>query len=402
MKVLWISGSAGSNTLRYRVRFAEEALRSRGILTRATHFTDSLALSLVGEADVLALYRVPQRGHVLELVRRAREEHRIPVTYDIDDLVFRAEHLAHIPFLDDLRQGQRTRFERDLPTRERVIALADRVSGSTTPVAEELRTITSAPVDVLPNGLSRRSVDLAAACRRRDDDGRVRLGYFSGSATHERDWQVAEPAVLDLLGTNPAVDLWLVGALEGGPELSRFADRIHRVETVEWWELPAMIATVDINLAPLEHSPFTNGKSTLKWMEAAMVGVPTIASATQPFRETVRHAETALLATGPDEWGQQLDELASDSVRRAQIAQAAREQVEAEFSPARQADRYQAFFRAAVEGPRLDVEVPPRTVALESFEFESELTDLTFDATTPARLPTVVRRLGKRRGPGRR
>jgi glycosyltransferase involved in cell wall biosynthesis len=397
-----VAGPPGSNTVRYRVRFAEEALRSRGIRTRAVHFTDPASLTMVGEADVLALYRVPQRGHVLELVRRARLEHDIPVTYDIDDLVFRGEHLDDIPFLDDLGAGKRATFERDTNSRARVIGLADRLSGSTTPVVDELRSLTDAPVEVLPNGLSRRSVDLAAACRRRDADGRVRLGYFSGSATHERDWMVVQPAVVDLLASDSAVDLWLVGPLSGGPELSRFGNRVRRVEAVEWWELPALISQVDINLAPLETSPFTNGKSTLKWMEAAMVGVPTVASATQPFRETVEHGETALLARDTDDWRRYISDLIADRSRRDRMAGAARRQVMADLSPDRQAARYEAYFRAAVEGPRLDVEVPPKAVELEPFEFPPELDEFTFGVTTSQRSSAVISQHRRRRRFGRR
>ena len=66
-----------------------------------------------------------------------------------------------------------------------------------------------------------------------------------------------------------------------------------------WQGLPNIVAQIDINLAPLElDNPFCQAKSEIKFTEAALVGVPTVASPTQAFVYAMRDGEDGLLAAG--------------------------------------------------------------------------------------------------------
>jgi glycosyltransferase involved in cell wall biosynthesis len=55
-----------------------------------------------------------------------------------------------------------------------------------------------------------------------------------------------------------------------------------------------------------------------------LVGVPTIASDTEPFREAIKHGETGFVAKTIDDWYKYLDLLVSDRSKRVQIGEAAR------------------------------------------------------------------------------
>ena len=388
-RVLFVSGSGSGNTLRYRVRLAEEALRSRGVRTAAVHFTDPLLTRWADGADVVALYRTPGTRRVLDLVRHARENLGVPVTFDVDDQVFLPEHLRSIPFLDDLPPGARRIFEADVLRRGGLVPFVDRASGTTRPVAEDLATLTSAPVDVVPNGVSRAGRRLAAATQRRAPDGRVRLGYFSGSATHDEDWSEIEPAVVAVMDADPRVDLWLVGPLTSGESLDRLGDRVTRVLPVPWSDLPTLLAAVDINLAPLAATPFTAGKSAIKWLEAALVGTPTVATATPPFRDAVVDGVTGVLVEPHADWTGVLTRLVTDEAVRRELGEASRHAALRDFSPEVQADRYHAFFTAALLGPRTKIDRNAlREVRqgqgisrglgldLEAYPFDPELADL--------------------------
>src|SRR5207248_2652111 len=121
-RILFVSGSGAGATLRYRVRLPEEALRSAGLRTAAVHFTDPRAAALSRRADVVVLYRCPAGRELVDLVEQLRRRpYRPLVTYDVDDLVFRREHLASMPFLDSLPSDVRATFERDVELRGRMI-----------------------------------------------------------------------------------------------------------------------------------------------------------------------------------------------------------------------------------------------------------------------------------------
>ena len=47
---------------------------------------------------------------------------------------------------------------------------------------------------------------------------------------------------------------------------------------MDWKQLPSVMAGIDINLMPLEDSIFHCSKSENKWMEAALVKVPSVMS----------------------------------------------------------------------------------------------------------------------------
>ena len=60
---------------------------------------------------------------------------------------------------------------------------------------------------------------------------------------------------------------------------------------------PALLRDLDVNLAPLAPgSRFNEAKSAIKWLEAALVETPTVATPTEPFREAIDHGDTGLLA----------------------------------------------------------------------------------------------------------
>jgi hypothetical protein len=105
--------------------------------------------------------------------------------------------------------------------------------------------------------------------------------------------------------------------------------------------LPGVLRDVDVNLAPLElGSRFNEAKSPIKWLEAALVATPTIASPTAPFTGAIEHGRTGWLADDPDAWRAAVTEALHDEDRRALVGARARRQALLEWSPHRQAERY--------------------------------------------------------------
>jgi len=99
-------------------------------------------------------------------------------------------------------------------------------------------------------------------------------------------------------------------------------------------QLPQEMARFDINLAPLEvGNPFCEAKSELKYFEAALVDVPTVASPTGPYRRAITQGETGYLAMEPAQWEAALRALLGDAALRRRVASAARRDVLWTYGP---------------------------------------------------------------------
>ena len=86
------------------------------------------------------------------------------------------------------------------------------------------------------------------------------------------------------------------------------------------------VGECDINLAPLKlGNPFCEGKSELKFFEAALVKVPTIASPTITLAAAIEDGVTGLLAGDENGWGGALEALVTSEARRRAIGEAARQ-----------------------------------------------------------------------------
>ena len=166
------------------------------------------------------------------------------------------------------------------------------------------------------------------------------LGYGSGTPTHDVDFAEAAPAVLDILTRYPQAELWIAGPMQLPDEFAGFGARVRRFPLLPWRGWFELAAQIDINLAPLEmNNIFCRAKSEIKFVEAAALGVPTVASQIDPFAAAVTHGQDGFLAASTPEWIEYLDRLAADAELRRRIGAAARATILERYSPrARAAD----------------------------------------------------------------
>ena len=95
--------------------------------------------------------------------------------------------------------------------------------------------------------------------------------------------------------------------------LAQFGDRIRQSPLVPWAEFLPLLNSLDINLAPLEpENPFCRSKSEIKYTEAALLGIPTVASRIDALEYAIREGTTGFLAGTTDEWVTALERLVTD------------------------------------------------------------------------------------------
>ncbi|MEQ9258612.1 MAG: glycosyltransferase [Roseovarius sp.] len=153
----------------------------------------------------------------------------------------------------------------------------------------------------------------------------VCIFYGSGTLAHGEDVELLlTDALAQLLEEHADVRLFLVGQVPVSEKLAPFAERIERFPNI--WEKEhywALLAQMDINLAVLLDTPFNDAKSEIKWLEAAMVGVPSIVSPTATYREILTDGENAMFAADAEAWFARLEDLVTDAELRRRMGRAA-------------------------------------------------------------------------------
>ncbi|MBW1811650.1 MAG: glycosyltransferase, partial [Deltaproteobacteria bacterium] len=205
-------------------------------------------------------------------------------------------------------------------------------------------------VEIVPNTPSAEvmamSIAAVASNSQKKDKKKTIIGYPSGSATHQRDLAIAIPALIRILEEFQEVELHLCGFVDLPEALASYQHRIVKKPFVNNLLLPEILAGFDISIAPLESSNFCNAKSEIKYLEAGLVKVPTVASVTEPFQAVIEHGTNGFLVENDQEWYECLKQLVADAELRQKMGQASFEKVMEEYSPAVRVSRsVQAFVR---------------------------------------------------------
>jgi glycosyltransferase involved in cell wall biosynthesis len=352
-RVIFVSGEPHTPGHAYRVTRHAEAATQAGWDAIAISIHDApRRMDEIATAAIVVVWRATWSVTV-EWILQVVRNNGARLVFDVDDLVFRPE-LATVETIDGIRSqnfdagGVAAHFA-DM---QRAVAAADACTCTTVELARHLRAFDKTAF-VLPNGFDAAALALSRLSVRRrraaPDDGLVRIGYAAGSRTHQRDFAQAASAVARVLAERPHCRLVLFETPDGVAKLldvDEFAAIEALPEQIEWWpmrpldRLPEAMARFDINLAPLEFgNPFCEAKSELKYFEAALVEVPTIASPTGPLRRAMRDGETGLLAASPEDWYRALIALVDSSGLRRRIAHAAYLDVLWPYGPERRAER---------------------------------------------------------------
>ena len=332
-KILIFSGVRG-DTRRYRTLHLYEQLRLAGADCILSHLTDPRLPEYTRQASAAVLHRVPYDRHVETLFRSLRERNAL-VVLDADDFLYDPAVMRWIDspdFQDPIRAAL---YRRELLRHRATLDHCDAVTVSTQFLGSLIEPF-DRPVRIHRNAYSLEMLSRSelAFQNRRSPDGRVVIGYASGTRTHDRDFSLVQPVLRGLLESYPQVELWLMGAVDTMLDWGACAARVRTFPLVPWRSLPERLALLDINLAPLVlESPFNQAKSEIKYMEAALVRVPTVASPTDAFRFAIRHGKNGFLASNEEEWRESLRYLIENPNARESIGAAAYEEVLEAYAP---------------------------------------------------------------------
>lgn len=317
---------------RYRVDHLREQLLYQGIASDCISIYESEECELVQYASIV-VYRSSEADLVTRLVNRAHDLKK-NVHYDIDDYIFDYSAIKNLKFLDG---EDYTEFETYSEKIRQSMEVCDGYIVSTNNLkymAEQY--FEGKPVVVNRNVSSMEMIILSKEARENRKQSRskaVKLGYFSGSKTHDEDFNLIKDEILYIMESRENVHLVMAGAIELPDEFQVFHKRIHKYDFVPWRNLPELIAKTDINLMPLENTTFHACKSENKWMEAALAGVPTVASKNSELLQAIENGVTGYLCSDGESWRNALLNLIDGEEHRKEMAEKACNKVMDRYTP---------------------------------------------------------------------
>lgn len=324
--VLFINGCSLPHPQRYRVTHQIEQLESYGISCDKIDY-DKLTLDKVRYFRAFVFYRCPILPVIEEFIKIAKENNKT-CFYDIDDLVFDLKDTKQIKFLDTMSEDERNLYNDGVVRMGKTLDLCEYGIASTERLQIEMSKHLK---DVYVNRnvaseemvkYSKEALDVVEK-----DDTKVIMGYLSGSITHNDDFKLIMPAIIELLEKYDQLYLKIVGLLDLPPEMEKVKNKVITSPFVDWKELPKLIRSIDINLAPLEDTVFNEAKSENKWTEAALVKIPTVASNVGAFKSQIKNNETGILCDNLDDWKNGIEKLITDNDFRSSISENAYNEV---------------------------------------------------------------------------
>jgi glycosyltransferase involved in cell wall biosynthesis len=305
-----------NSTFRYRAYNMIQALRGHGGGFSASWFcrADSGHFDrIVDCCDVLVICRARYADRLASMIEQAKNLGR-RVIFDVDDLVVDTQY-AHL-LMATLNQDTGGEAQLDywfgyIARLTAVLQLCDRVITTNEYLAARIRASTGKDVRIVPNFINREQLEYslqlytAKRAARFAGDERIHLGYFSGSPSHDNDFELISDTLARLLDQDPRLHLRLVGYLNINGPVVGHAERIERFGMHDFINLQHLIGSTEINLVPLQDNTFTNCKSELKFFEAGIVGTITVASAVFAYHKAMTARVNGFLP-GPCEWESEL------------------------------------------------------------------------------------------------
>lgn len=323
--ILFINGCALPHPTRYRVYHQIEQLKAAGMSADAV-FYENLTMDQLKYYRGFIFFRCPVTDTVRGFIMAAKQYNKT-CFYDIDDLVIDQKYTNKIKYIKEMTHDGRKLYNDGVNRMRETLELCDHAITTTQQLQTELKHYCKGEVYVNRNTASDEMVmhSLRAYKNAIREKDKVVIGYFSGSVTHNEDFELVMPSLIRLMEKYDNVHLKIAGILDIPTELAPYAGRIEISGFVDWREMPKSIAVCDINLAPLADNIFNEAKSENKWIEAALVRVVTIASDIGAFKKVIKDGETGVLVK--NDWYAQLEDLVLNRSKREALAYAAHEDV---------------------------------------------------------------------------
>ncbi len=302
LKVLMVHGlSADDPPYFYRFSNPVSFLKKNGCDVFESSLEQLSEKKLQG-VDLLFLSRTPMTES-LDRVFEVAENTGVVSVLDIDDLIFHADFIDQLYFL----QGDNTLSRQDyvdlLARMEQTFYRVDYLLGSTPQIAEVAEQYGKTAV-YFRNMLLQQYLPLFEILyNRRPTYKKQRIGYFAGSNTHDRDLQSIAPVLEQIFKDYAEAEVIIMGFVDKTEFTQKYCDRITFKPFSTYYEYMETLLSCKVVVSPLaEINSFSNSKSNIKFLESAAVGTPIITSPTREMVACVENGVNGWLAHDSNDW----------------------------------------------------------------------------------------------------
>lgn len=318
---------------KYRVDQKAEMFALLGYGTKVVSWTQyQEARNLLQLSSLVFFYRVPAEESVLSLVSEAKRL-GLATLFDVDDLIFDEALLKTNINIQNLPPKIQAQVFAGAKTYKKAMSSTEYCSASTAVLAEYMHKHTEHETFVIPNALDEELLQASSLEKVKKSASTIKIVYGSGTSTHDVDFQEVSDALLGVLKKYPHVHLIIHGTLTLPENFKAFAGQVHTIPFMKSSEYYAALNSYDINIAPLEQSVFNDAKSNIKYLEASVVRMPTIASGVAEYKAIIENGVNGFIACNKQAWVTALETLIENQELRISMGENAYHTVMNSYKP---------------------------------------------------------------------
>ncbi|NTV41000.1 MAG: glycosyltransferase family 4 protein [Candidatus Moranbacteria bacterium] len=324
-EILFIIAGVGDSAL-YRAHNQAEELRMHGFKVSVTMQDNPFLLSLSRKFKIFIFNRTIRTVNTDKLIENIKKQGK-EIIFDTDDLVFDAKYIQQTDHYARMSKFEKRQYEKGVGEEIIKDPYVKVCTTSTKFIATILQEY-GKRVFVITNKLSNQWLEIAEKLLKnhvdeKENREKIRIGYFSGTIGHNKDFATISDALIRILEKYPQVEIFLAGPLELEKKLDEFSERFVRSFFVPRKKHFENIFYCDIILAPLERDVFSEGKSELKFFEAGLLKVPVVAVRNSTYADVISDGENGFLAESENEWVEKISKLIEDSKFRKNMGEKA-------------------------------------------------------------------------------
>ncbi len=319
---------------KYRVAQLAELWAEAEVDYDFSHYADvPRAVALMQTASHVMIYRTQNDPRMAAYLYEARRL-RLPVLYDIDDPLFSISAYETYENMKALPPALKQQFLGEAPKYLGAMALADVITVSTPGLVEHARAYLPRPIHMRRNFADRETLEAADAARMKisEKPDAFRVAFASGSMGHEVDFGLIADDIAAFLDAGADRQLVILGHFDKDLLPASLATRVETHKFRDYASYLETLASVDCAVMPLTDDLFNRCKSAVRVIDAAAVGVPSLVGTVSDMAAMVQDGATGRVLEAGASWRTALEEMAQDRAATRAMGDAARADLEANWT----------------------------------------------------------------------